>query len=80
MAHAPTITLPVKADPRGLADFARVVAKHMTALADELDGGDRISRDEFAEIVDQALTDAGAIYGHEMPAAAILAAAAKLAP
>jgi len=37
MATAPGITLPVRADPRGLAEFARIVAKHMTALADELE-------------------------------------------
>ncbi len=37
MATAPTVVLPIRADPRPLADFARVVAKHMTALADDLD-------------------------------------------
>lgn len=37
MATAPTVILPIKADPRGFIEFARVVARHMTALADDLD-------------------------------------------
>lgn len=37
MASASGITVPVKADPRGLVDFARAVVTHMTALADELE-------------------------------------------
>jgi len=76
---APTVTVPIRADPRGFIDFARVVAKHMTALADELEQpGERISRGEFAVIVGQAFRDAGPIYDSEGPIAAVLAAAERL--
>jgi hypothetical protein len=37
MGLPPAVVVPVKADTSGLVGFARVVARHMTALADELD-------------------------------------------
>jgi hypothetical protein len=37
MAHADALVVPIPADPRDLIKTARVIAKHMTALADALE-------------------------------------------
>ena len=42
MAAAPEIKLAITADTSGVVRAARVIAKHMTALADELEAPDMI--------------------------------------
>lgn len=41
-AHQPSVTVAVKADTSQLARTARIIAKHLAALADELEAPDGI--------------------------------------
>jgi len=81
MALSPTMTVDAAVNPQPVADFCRVIARHLSALADDLEQvaepAGAITRGVLEAVIGRAFTDAGAIYDSSGPAADILAAAER---
>jgi len=75
------MTVDAAVNPQPVADFCRVIARHLSALADDLEQvaepAGAITRGELEAVIERAFTDAGAIYVPSGPAADILADAGR---